>query len=709
MDMRRIRLVSAHVVAILLMFGSLMGLLPSPSSATEDDWSAPTLIENTDYDIGMARLAGNAAGVFVAAWLQFDGLRGNVWVNRFLPGVGWIGPVAVGLDVGNASGLLDVAIDERGEAIVVWLQDTSYSWSPACPCLVPQERRIYANRLVPGLGWGTPDVVGPADSDFHAYDAPHVAVDPYGNAIVAWWRYQNGHLEVWANRYIPDTGWAEPWVVGTAPYASYYGARIDIAVNAEGDAVIAWATHEVASRTFRTGEGWRLPLALDSSSYGDVDVAMDPAGDAIAVWTQVAPPPEGQNSSSLSIRASRHESGAELSGSSVVDAPLAFRPRIGVSDDGSAVAVWVRAGSDFQGQPAIYANRFVPQLGWGVSAKIGDMDDRVGYGSEVSANAAGNAMVAWVAPAGTRANVWARYFQPTVGWESAAPVGIETPAIDPDGNPIYPFGSLALALDDKGHAVLTWFEFDGVHSNLWASRFVPSANPAVHAGGGQADAVMFLLAASFVSSSAILGLLYWRLRKQVSGLLEKPPHGNGMSTFSGPRPREASEDVSHPGRRTGPRGNRAPRRWPPNGGALRLTAKERILLHLFDFAKYADAAEVPEDLTPSGFADRVGVDRRHIAQSVGPLVREGLARERSARVKGGTRRRKVYVLTDEGRRSAIEIRDRLRPLMVRVRDASGLREATIAELLTESRGAQSILEILREWIEAGVVNRGGGQ
>lgn len=73
-------------------------------------------------------------------------------------------------------------------------------------------------------------------------------------------------------------------------------------------------------------------------------------------------------------------------------------------------------------------------------------------------------------------------------------------------------------------------------------------------------------------------------------------------------------------------------------------------------------------------------------------------------MKGLVQRRKVYVLTDNGRRSALGIRDRIRFAIIHVRDSSGDRETTIAEVLAGAKGSRSILDVVRESLQAGVLD-----
>src|SRR5882762_4381541 len=137
---------------------------------------------------------------------------------------------------------------------------------------------------------------------------------------------------------------------------------------------------------------------------------------------------------------------------------------------------------------------------------------------------------------------------------------------------------------------------------------------------------------------------------------------------------------------------------------VRLTAKERILIHLLDFTKYADSVEVPAGMTQEGIANAAWILVPHVTQYVRPLIRDGLVRERNAHIEGGRRRRKVYDLTESGRATAIRMRNSVKAEIVRVRDARGIREETVANVLTGSGHAAPLLEILRRAVQSGIVD-----
>lgn len=136
---------------------------------------------------------------------------------------------------------------------------------------------------------------------------------------------------------------------------------------------------------------------------------------------------------------------------------------------------------------------------------------------------------------------------------------------------------------------------------------------------------------------------------------------------------------------------------------VRVTAKERILLHLLEFANYADAVEVPSTMTQEGIAQAAWILVPHVTQYARPLIREGLARERTAHIQGGRRRRKVYDLTEAGRFAAIRLRNALKAETIRLRDTGGVREETLAGILAFTPGV-SFLELIRRAVQSGVVD-----
>lgn len=140
------------------------------------------------------------------------------------------------------------------------------------------------------------------------------------------------------------------------------------------------------------------------------------------------------------------------------------------------------------------------------------------------------------------------------------------------------------------------------------------------------------------------------------------------------------------------------------GPILDLTVKERIQLHLYDYRNLSDSYVVPLEMTQEGIARGTGIDIRHVVQYVRPLMEKGLVRERKAHISGGPRRRKVYDLTESGSLLAYGVLDAVRSEVVKVKDAEGVRDASISDVLIETKGTRSVLEVIREFRLNGLVD-----
>ena len=81
-----------------------------------------------------------------------------------------------------------------------------------------------------------------------------------------------------------------------------------------------------------------------------------------------------------------------------------------------------------------------------------------------------------------------------------------------------------------------------------------------------------------------------------------------------------------------------------------LNVNDRVLLHLSRFAADIPPEEYPSDTTQAGIAHAVGISRTHVPRAVKALMKDGLAEELTARVKGHERRMSVYAVTAEGLR-----------------------------------------------------------
>jgi hypothetical protein len=151
-------------------------------------WGTAALIETDNAgDATESKIAMDSSGNAIAVWGQSDGIRYNIWANRYMPGTGW-GTAAL-IETDNAGDAFNpqIAMDSGGNAIAVWGQSDGTRYN------------IWANRYVAGTRWGTAALIG-TDVLWDSQD-PQVAMDSAGNAIVVWYHNDGTRYNIWANRF----------------------------------------------------------------------------------------------------------------------------------------------------------------------------------------------------------------------------------------------------------------------------------------------------------------------------------------------------------------------------------------------------------------------------------------------------------------------------------------------------------------------------
>jgi hypothetical protein len=285
--------------AVLIALGAGTALA-SPAQALTS-WSPPVQLPGACG----AALAVNAAGAEVAAGSQQNPDNTvSVQVCTSADGQNWSAPVTLGQGYHPA-----VAIAPDGRVVAVWTGASTVS----------------ASVRPPGGQWGSAVTV----STVGAYRDLGVGIDGSGNAIAAW---MTGSSAI-DTASLPAGG--RKWTKVTTLAAG--GQAVDLAVNATGAAIITWATRAGAvaasgtvlggfaapvtlgpppgypighTRVVLNGQGeaaaawvdfggvdlvatrsadgaWAPAATLSTTSYGRIDVAIDGAGNALAIFGQL--------------------------------------------------------------------------------------------------------------------------------------------------------------------------------------------------------------------------------------------------------------------------------------------------------------------------------------------------------------------------------------------------------------------------------------
>ncbi len=293
-------------------------------------WSLATQIEvESAGDAQEPALAMNEAGTAFAVTTILDGTRANLWANRFVSGSNW--GLAGMVESDNFAGTMgpDVAIDSSGFAIAVWTQDVGSG-----------DEGVWANRYVPGTGWGTPIQIDALAGECFS---PIVAMDGSGNAMVVWQNFvaASTRTDVWANRYVTGGGWQGAQLVETDDVASANAATV--AVDLDGRFLVGWAQNDGTrfnawSRRYVPGSGWETAQLLEHDDSGEASgpyLSLDARGNGVALW-QIGP--------NYDLRVSRYFSNDTWASGSPLEATsgVAFPSDLVLASNGTGVAVWTQ-------------------------------------------------------------------------------------------------------------------------------------------------------------------------------------------------------------------------------------------------------------------------------------------------------------------------------------------------------------------------------
>jgi hypothetical protein len=259
--------------------------------------------------------------------------------------------------------------------------------------------------------WGTPERVDTA-ADLDG-QAPSVAIDPNGNAVAAWGKYDGADINIWANRYTPAGGW------GTAELIE---------------------TDDVAD--------------VDRQNVPNVQVAMDPNGNAVSVWSQ-------SDGTRTNIWANRYTPAGGWGTAELIETDnsgYASGPHVAMDPDGNAVAVWAQSDGT---RTNIWTNRYTPAGGWGTAEFLEVDDAGEAGGPHVVMDASGNAVAVWGQSDEVSWHIWANRYTAAGGW--ATPELIQT-----DGALAFAFD---VAMNAEGDAVAVWYAYQATGVELWSNRY----------------------------------------------------------------------------------------------------------------------------------------------------------------------------------------------------------------------------------------------
>jgi len=235
-------------------------------------FSAPIDLSLPGQGAEGAQVALDQAGGAVAVWLHFNGTNTVVQAAVRPAGGSFSAPIDLSLPGQDTYGAR-VALDQAGGAVAVWLHSSGTN------------RIVQAAVRPAGGSFSAPiDLSAPGQDAFRA----QVAIDQAGGAV-ALWDTSNGTNDVVQAAVRPAGGSFSAPIDLSAPGQAAQGAQV--ALDQAGDAVAVWlrfdGTNNVVQAAVRpAGGSFSAPVDLSAPGQGAFgpQVAMDQAGDAVAVW-----------------------------------------------------------------------------------------------------------------------------------------------------------------------------------------------------------------------------------------------------------------------------------------------------------------------------------------------------------------------------------------------------------------------------------------
>lgn len=116
--------------------------------SVDEGWTTPVPLPLELSSLaGSPRAAIDENGNAIAIWSQSDGTRSSIWARHFSVDTGWGTPETVELNDSGDAQTPDIAMDSSGNALSVWCESDGV------------RNNLWANRFISGIGWGTAALV----------------------------------------------------------------------------------------------------------------------------------------------------------------------------------------------------------------------------------------------------------------------------------------------------------------------------------------------------------------------------------------------------------------------------------------------------------------------------------------------------------------------------------------------------------------------
>ncbi len=424
-------------------------------------WEYPTALSDNISPDGQdgtkSVVAMNANGNAIIVWDQFDGNNNQIYMREYRNG-SWSSQPALSDSIspkGTNCFSPHVAMDDNGNAIIVWMQYVSAD-------------QIFKSEYRNGK-WTHPSSLSEniCSSDYSA-SSPYVAMDNNGNAIITWLQYDGSCYQIFLREFRNDEWTPEPSLTESISPVGYDAMLPAVSLDDNGNAIVAWIQYDINSRSqifvseYRGG-AWVHPSDItDNISPGERNVsdisrpaiAMDDNNNAIIAWAQY----DGCDNQ-IYMREYRNGSWSNIPAIndyiSITNYEAKY-PVVAMDNNSNAVIAWAQDdSSNYQIFMREYRNG-----NWSMKPGLSENISPDNYDASCPAVAMddnSNAIVTWMQSDGSNNRMYMREYRNT-GW-SDEPI-LLTESISPDGKDVDANSYPGIAINNSDNVMIVWSQYD---------------------------------------------------------------------------------------------------------------------------------------------------------------------------------------------------------------------------------------------------------
>ncbi len=391
------------------------------------------------------------SGEAIVVWRFFEVSSGEYVIQAATrqPGGAFSAPLEISRSSAQALPQdLRVAINAKGEAAVVWIQQNPSSGLKENPSFVEASVRA------PGAGFSAPETISPqplvsGQSAAH----PRVGIDAAGD-VRAVWEYFDGTDDLIETASRPPGGSFSAPKPLSVDGEDAFGP--DLAVDVAGATTVVWDQDKESNFTVRgagaaAGAELGSPVNLSTSSassLGEPVIATAPGGAATVAWTQ-------SNGANNLIQAAAGTSGGAFASQQAVSAvgQEGLNPEVSEDRAGASTIVWQGSNGT---NDIVEAATGSPAGGFSAAAELSAAGQDAVF-PRVAMDAGGDATAVWWRSDGTNAIVQAAGYDadaPTLGGVSIPSSGTVGVPVSFSAKPVdvWPIASTSFGFGDGTHA-----------------------------------------------------------------------------------------------------------------------------------------------------------------------------------------------------------------------------------------------------------------